>query len=165
MFRGLLVKNSEVGSSSIVIESILYRYICGNHMLWGAVIDKSFRRRHVGGKVLRDTIREIGQIAYRWTNRSAAQDEAIIRNLIRLELASSREAVIDELRAMGASAERASSAYDTCEKTEGASPRSFWGIAQGFTRDAQDADYQSDRYELDRLAGVILARGAKRVAA
>lgn len=161
MFRGLLLRNSEVGASSIVIESILYRYVCGNHMLWGAVIDKSFRRRHVGKSAMRETVREIGRIAVNWAGHSAEKDQAIIRNLIRLEIASTKEAVIDELRAMGATAEQATSAYETCEQTEGASPRSFWGIAQGLTRDSQTTAYQDDRYSLDKLAGMVLARGSK----
>lgn len=161
MFRGLLIRNSEVGASSIVIESILYRYVCGNHMLWGAIVDRQFRRRHVGKSVLRDVVREIGTIARKWSEHSAETDNAIIRGLITHEIAATKEAVIDELRAMGATAEQAANAYDRCERTEAVSPRSFWGISQGLTRLSQDAEYQDDRYALDKLAGVVLARGAK----
>ena len=161
MYRGLMIRNSEVGAASISIESILFRYICGNHIVWGATIDRAFRRRHVGSKVLRETIREIGTIAQRWINHSASQDEAIIRRLIDLELASTKDAIVDELRAMGATKDQAVSAYETCERTESASPRSFWGLAQGLTRDSQLTQYQDDRLQLDRLAGLVLARGAK----
>jgi hypothetical protein len=165
MFRGLLIRNSEVGASAIVIESILYRYVCGNHMLWGAIVDRAFRRRHVGKSVLRDTVREIGTIARRWSDHSAAQDQAIIAGLISHEIAHTKEAVIDECRAMGFTAEQAANAYDRCERTESVSPRSFWGITQGLTRMSQDEPYQDGRYELDKLAAVVLARGAKLVAA
>src|SRR5579862_6171578 len=37
MYRGILISNSEVGARSVTIETILYRFICGNHMLWGAM--------------------------------------------------------------------------------------------------------------------------------
>lgn len=161
MYRGLMIRNSEVGAASISIESILFRYICGNHIIWGATIDRAFRRRHVGSKVLRDTINEIGTIARRWINHSASQDEAIIRRLIDLEIATTRDGVIDELRAMGASKDQATAAYDTCERTEAASPRSFWGVAQGLTRESQLSGFQDERLILDRLAGLVLARGAK----
>jgi hypothetical protein len=162
LFRGLMIRNSEVGASSVVIEAILYRYICGNHMLWGATVDRAFRRRHVGSHVLRDTIREIGTIAYKWVSRSAAQDQALIQTLIDKEIASTREAVIDELRAMGATKEQAENAYASCERFETASPRSFWGVAQGLTRLSQtDSGYQDERYNLDKLAGLVLAKGAK----
>ena len=150
MYRGLLVRNSEVGASSITIEPILYRYVCGNHMLWGAVVDKAFKRRHVGARVLRDTIREISTIAYRWTQQSAARDEAIIRGLINSEIASTRAAVIDELQNIGATKDAATAAYDACERTETVSPRSFWGAAQGLTRVSQESGHQDDRYTLDK---------------
>ncbi len=55
--------------------------------------------------------------------------------------------------------------YERCERTESVSPRSFWGAAQGCTRISQDAPYQDERYELDKLASLILARGRKLVAA
>jgi hypothetical protein len=162
MYRGLLVRNSEVGASSIVIESILYRYVCGNHMLWGAAIDRTFRRRHVGGvRALRDTLREISTIAIRWAQHSGQRDQAIIDSLIRNEIATTKEGVIDQLRSFGATAEQATAAYDSCVRHEEVNPRSFWGAAQGLTRISQEAGYQDDRYAIDRLAGLVIARGAK----
>lgn len=164
MFRGILIKNSEVGASSITIDTILYRYVCGNHMLWGAVIDKTFRRRHIGSNVTREAVREISRIAHNWISQSAERDQAIIKSLITHEVAHTREAVIDELRGFGATREQATAAYDACEKNEpDASPRSFWGAAQGLTRISQDTIYQDERYELDRLAAAVLARGARLV--
>jgi hypothetical protein len=163
MFRGLLVRNSEVGASSVQIERILFRYVCGNHMLWGAVVDAKFRRRHVGANALRDTISEIGRIAREWTHASAARDEQIIRMLIDTEIAHTKDAVIDELRKIGFSKEQAETAYARCEQHESSSPRSYWGIAQGATRASQDSGYQDDRYILDQLAAKVLQRGAQRV--
>lgn len=165
MFRGLLVRNSEVGASSITIDQILFRFICGNHMLWGAVIDRRFKRKHIGDNVQRDTIREIISIAHQWTNRSASQDEQIIRTLIDREIAHTRDAVIDELRKIGYSKDDAETAYATAERTEQASPRSYWGIAQGTTRASQESGYQDGRYILDQLAAKVLARGAALVRA
>lgn len=160
MYRGLMIRNSEVGHCSITIESILFRYICGNHMLWGAIMDRQFRRRHVGTKITRDTMREINNLAWKFTSRSASRDEAIVRGLIDHEIAISKEAVIDELKSFGATAKQAAEAYDTCEQTETASPRSFWGIAQGLTRNAQASGWQDDRLALDQLAAAVLKRGA-----
>lgn len=165
MFRGIMVRNSEVGAAAVTIETILYRYVCGNHMLWGAAIDKRFRRRHVGTRVTRDVIREVSRIAYQWAQASPERDNAIIRTLIDSEIAHTKEAVIDELRAMGATAEQASAMYARCEQTEQANPRSYWGAVQGLTRLSQETPYQNERYELDKLASIVLARGAKRVAA
>jgi hypothetical protein len=165
MFRGLLIRNSEVGAASVTIETILFRYICGNHMLWGATMDRRFRRRHIGSHVLRDVVREISSLAYQFTQQSTERDNAIIRAMIDQEIAHTKEGVIDELRALGATKETAERAYDLAEMKESASPRSYWGITQGVTRASQEQEYQNERYELDQLASKILGRGAKLVAA
>ena len=159
MYRGILVRNSEVGHCSVTLEMILFRYICGNHMLWGAILDRQFRRRHVGTNAVRDTMSEINRIAWKWNDRAASTDEQIIRSLIEHEIAHTKEAVIDELKKLGATQRQAESAYTTCEQTESASPRSFWGLAQGLTRDSQESGYQDDRLDLDRLASQVLKRG------
>jgi hypothetical protein len=67
--------------------------------------------------------------------------------------------------AMGATKESATAAYDACERTESASPRSYWGAAQGMTRVSQESGFQDERYALDRIAAAILAKGRKLVAA
>jgi hypothetical protein len=161
MYRGIMLRNSEVGHCSISIEGVLFRYICGNHIIWGAVMDRTFKRRHVGTRITRDTMRELSDFAWKYTSRSASQDEAIIRTLIDTEVAHTREAVIDELKKMGATKQQAEQAYATCERTEAASPRSFWGLAQGFTRNSQESGYQDDRLALDLFAAQLLRKGAK----
>ena len=161
MYKGVMIRNSEVGYTSVTIDSILFRYICGNHILWGAVTDRRFRRRHVGKHVLRDVAREIGRVAYQWTTASVERDQAVIKALTRYEVAHTRDAIIDELHKMGATKSDAAAAYDACERTESVSPRSYWGLVQGLTRISQETPYQDERLVLDRLAGVVLARGAK----
>lgn len=164
MFRGLLVRNSEVGAASLLIERILFRFICGNHMLWGAVIDKTYRRRHVGDKTLADTLYEIRKTAREWSEQSTERDNAIIRGLIETEIAHTKDEVIAELRKMGAAEATAKAMYDMAEQTETASPRSFWGAAQGLTRLSQEQTHQDDRLMYDQLAAAIMARGRARVA-
>ena len=160
MYRGIMLRNSEVGHCSITIETVLYRYICGNHCLWGAMIDRTFRRRHVGTRITRDTMAELNTLAWKWTRRAASDDERIIRGLIDHEIAHTKEAVVDELKKMGATKEQATEAYATCEIKEQASPRSFWGLAQGLTRNSQESGYQDERLQLDQLAAAVLKRGA-----
>jgi hypothetical protein len=165
MYRALLVRNSEVGAAAVTITKILYEYVCGNHNLWGAVIDQNFRRRHVGSNVLYDVTREIGRTAREWTNRAASTDEAIIRSLIDLEIAATEAAVIDELVKIGATKTDATAAYRRCVTQFDASPRSYWGLAQGLTALSQDAGYQDERLSMDQLAAKLLAKGRARVAA
>jgi len=163
MNRGVLVSNSEVGERSVTIECIYFDAVCGNHLLMGAAIDRTYRRRHVGTRVLRDTLMEIAKIARTWTSQSTERDTAIIRSLVDHELAHTKETVIDELQAIGFSKADATEAYRLAETTESVSPRSFWGLASGATRLSQATEYQDERFLIDQLAGKILAKGAKLV--
>ena len=165
MHRGIMIRNSEVGAASLTIECVLFAYICGNLMIWGAMIDSKFRRRHVGDHAMRDTLRELARISRQWTQRGAAQDEAIIRQLASHQLAQTDKGVVDELRRIGYTAEQAAAAMLACEQHFGASPRSSWGIAQGTTEIAQLETYQDDRHQLDQLAALVMQRGLARVAA
>ena len=165
LYRGLMIRNSEVGAAAVLIERVLFQYICGNLNLWGAVIDRKYRRRHVGSHVMRDVVRELAQTAREWSQRGASQDEAIIRGLISNELASTQDAVVDELRKIGYSLEQATEAVRTCEHHFNASPRSYWGIAQGTTKLSQSSDWQDDRLLLDQLAAKVMQRGAQLVVA
>ncbi|HET9256305.1 MAG TPA: DUF932 domain-containing protein [Pseudonocardiaceae bacterium] len=169
MYRGIILRNSEVGAAKVRIYSFFLRAICGNHMLWGLQQDQTFSRRHVGSgdNVLRDTLRELSNIAYRFTRQSAAQDQAIIKTLIDNEIATTKQGVIDELRKVGYTAEQAAAAYATCEATENASPRSYWGLAQGTTRNSQQMcdGHMDERLTLDQLAAALIVRGQKAHAA
>jgi hypothetical protein len=165
MYRGVMIRNSEVGACAIWLISFLFRAVCGNHLLMGVDDVRQFCRRHVGKNALRETMQELNTLAYKWVNRSAAQDESMIKSLLSLELAHTKDAVIDELRKVGYTQQDATAAYERCEGTESASPRSYWGIVQGTTRVSQDTPYQDDRLELDQLAAKVLARGRKLVAA
>lgn len=163
--RGILVRNSEVGACSITMECILFDFICGNHILWGAVIDRTFRRRHVGAAIAGKAISEILTIARRYNARAASEDSKIIRSLVESEIAATREGVIDELKKLGYSKDAAGAAYDACLQHEPSSiaPTSWWGIAAGTTRMSQESGWQDDRLELDQLAAAALRKGRQLV--
>lgn len=165
MHRGVMVRNSETGACSIWIDLIWFRTVCGNLMITGGMYDLRFRRRHVGDHARRDALRTVYDAAHRWTDRPASTDEAIVRGLIQNEIAHTKEAVIDELRKLKMTQADAIAAYDRAVETEKASPRSYWGIANGITRISQDSGFQDQRFELDQIAAAVLQRGRKLVAA
>lgn len=170
MHRAIMMRNSEVGASSAWIMSILYRVICGNHILWNVDVSSKYeyRRRHVGD-ALRDVTRAAVKVATLAAERSAAQDEQIIRLLIDREVAKTRDAVIDELRTIGYTEAAATAAYEVAERQEisTASPRSYWGIVQATTWTSQQSStgHQDARLQLDQLAAALLARGRALVTA
>jgi hypothetical protein len=168
-YRALRVRNSEVGLTSVSIWPGTLRALCSNLQIWAFDLSgATWRRRHVGTseRVLRDTLRQIYRLAHAWADRPAAADEAIIRSMIRHEIAHTEASVIAELAKLGLPKQTAAAAYQRCITAEPElSPRSVWGVAQGLTRLSQDAGFGDERHALDQLAGKLFARYASRVAA
>lgn len=46
--RGFFVENSEVGASSLKVTTFLYRFMCANHIVWGAKDVSELAVRHIG---------------------------------------------------------------------------------------------------------------------
>jgi hypothetical protein len=165
MYRSLTIGNSETGAGSAWYEGGLFRARCKNLMLWSAVIETRYRRRHVGSHVLRDVVKELSRFAAQYLEQSPERDEAIIRQLVEKEIATTKDGIVAFLQGLGSTKEQANAAYAACEMFEPASPRSFWGIAQGLTRNSQASEYTDGRIELDRLAAQVLQRGARQLVA
>lgn len=168
MFPAIIVKNSDVGASSVTLELIYIRYICGNHILWGVETGSRFKRRHVGTNAQRDSVREILRITAAVGAQNPADIERMIKTLAEREIANTEDGVIEELRALGISEADAKAAYTAtaAEQTNTtASPRSYWGIVQGLTYTSQHTGYQDDRFSLDQMAAKVLTKGRELVAA
>lgn len=170
LYPAVIIKNSDVGASAVIIEVIFYRFICGNHIIWN--VDTSagsaWKRRHVGQNAQRDSVREILRIARTLTTQNPEQVERMIKTLAEREIAETRDGVIAELRSIGYSEADAEAAYDataTEQSSTTASPRSYWGIVQGTTYVSQATGYQDQRLDLDQLAAQLLQRGRKLIAA
>ena len=168
MFPAIIVKNSDVGASSVTIELIYIRYICGNHILWGVETGSSWKRRHVGQNAQRDSVREVLRLSAALANNDPADIERTIKTLAEREIATTKDGVIEELRALGYSEADAKAAYEATETERSsttASPRSYWGIVQGTTYASQQTGYQDERFTLDQLAAKVLTKGRALVAA
>lgn len=167
MYRSLTIGNSETGAGSVWFDGGLFRARCKNLCIWSAVIESRYRRRHVGSHVLRDVVEQLARFATEYLEQSPERDEAIIRQLIEKEIATTKDGVIALLREFGATIEQANAAYASCEMFEPAtlSPRSYWGIAQGLTRNSQNTEYTDERIALDRIGAQVLQRGARALVA
>src|SRR4030095_3092484 len=51
LFRGFILRNSDVGAAALTLDVFLYRHVCGNHVIWGFQHVAGFRRRHVGASI------------------------------------------------------------------------------------------------------------------
>src|ERR1700741_719206 len=48
LFRGFILRNSDVGAAALTLDLFLFRAVCANHLIWGFQHVVGFRRRHVG---------------------------------------------------------------------------------------------------------------------
>jgi len=155
--RGFFVENSEVGDASFKLTTFLYRFVCGNHIVWDASNVKEVRLRHVGtadfasGRVIANF--------RKYADDSASGLEAQIAKARRVEIAGSMEEVVDRLFSLRISSRKVlEQSYAVAERhvdIDG-SPRSPWGFAQGMTRYSQTLPYADQRSEIDRAAGKVL---------
>lgn len=155
MFRGLMIRNSEVGAATLEILTFWFRWICGNHMIGGASTAFTSKRRHVGK--VDEAFDGIDQKIREFFSRPASEDVATIERLATTELASDRDGVITVGRSLGLTETIAEASYDSAEANE-KNPRSVWGFANGITRVSQESAYQDDRFVLDLLAAKLLKR-------
>jgi hypothetical protein len=170
MFRGLIVRNSEVGSASLSFEAVLFRFICGNHMLWGATIDESlsYGKRHVGNLQNGDWRQALQAIGRAWTDRPAQQDTDLIRALATAVVPGKDmpAKIANAVSITDLSKKQITQAVQVATAEEAqVSPVSYWGLAQGITRLSQVVypNRASERRQMDVSAGLLLKAGRANV--
>lgn len=161
MGRGFFISNSEVGAAAFKIKKFLYRYVCGNHIVWGATGVEEIRIVHVGtadrryGYALSCELRK-------YANASAKDDEDKVKVTKTTLLGQTTKDVVDKLFGMKIMAKQAiETAMEYAEKDAAVhhhDPKSAWGVAQGITAMSQDVEggYFENRAALDMAAGKVL---------
>jgi hypothetical protein len=52
LFRGFILRNSDVGAAALTLDVFFYRAICGlPYIIWGFEHVAGFRRRHIGASI------------------------------------------------------------------------------------------------------------------
>ncbi len=155
--RGFFVQNSEVGKSSLKVVTFRYRYICGNHIVWGAQNVREISIRHVGDIREKFDQQFLVQLS-EWANDSATADEVHIKRSQTQVIGGTKDEVLDALfNASVASRKALGAAYDAAEESGvDGDPRSYWGMAQGLSRISQEKLNADSRTVLDTAAGRVL---------
>jgi Domain of unknown function (DUF932) len=155
LFRGFILRNSDVGAAALTLDVFLYRAVCRNNIIWGFQHVAGSRRRHVGASIHEAWADSLG--AVRATiDASVADDRAVLLRAATQELGATREAVLDAVTTrVELSRKQAADAYGLAEQFE-TNPRSIWGCVQGLTRLSQRTSWQDQRFVLDRAAGRLL---------
>lgn len=160
--RGFIVENSEVGAKKLRITTFFYRFVCSNHIIWGAKDVSEIALRHVGkvqdrlGPMLDRLHVELTQYA----NESASEIEGKIKVAQNRIIDTDREKLIDLIfsRLRGQiSRKQLNEAYLLVEQNPvDGDPHSYWGLAQGITRLAQQKKFADERTQLDKAAGALV---------
>src|SRR2546430_6661455 len=94
LFRGFMLRNSDVGAAALTLDVFLYRNICGNHIIWGFRHIAGLRRRHVGASIhdaWSASLNAVGAML----DATLSDDQAILLRATSRELGPTREAVIE----------------------------------------------------------------------
>ena len=163
--RGFFVENSEVGAARFRLTTFLYRYMCCNHIIWGAENVKEIAVRHVGSAHDR-MLYQLDSLAVElrdYANATGSQDEAKIRAARSYQIpAKDKDALLDKIFSLlkgQVNRTTLEKSYDLAvehEVTDG-NPRSAWGFAQGMTRFSQTIPYTDERVKVDRTAARVVA--------
>jgi hypothetical protein len=158
--RGFFVRNSEVGNACFELVTFLYRYVCGNHIVWGASKVEKVSIKHVGAQARERAFDKMREALKTYRDASAEQDIAVIKKARTMELGGTYDEVLNlifgEKKLLPKNKVRAS--YDKANEFSDidGNPRSIWGFSQGITRLSQDSPYADERMMLDRAAGQVM---------
>ena len=156
MFRGFILRNSDVGAAALTLDLFLFRAVCANHLIWGFTRVAGFRRRHVGASIHEawtDSLRSVRDAL----DANLDDDRATLLRVTTQELGPTREDVLEAVTTrLSLSQKQAAEAYALAEMHE-ANPRSVWGYVQGLTRLSQRTPWQDARFSLDQAASRLIA--------
>lgn len=155
LFRGFILRNSDVGAAALTLDVFLFRAVCSNHIIWGFQYVAGFRRRHVGASIQEAWTSSLEGVRAA-LDADTTRERSVLLGATTRELGPNREAVIDTaVRRIDLPHKQAVDAYDLAERYE-PNPRSVWGYVQGLTRLSQHTSWQDGRFALDRAASRLL---------
>src|SRR3954471_92383 len=116
LFRGFMLRNSDVGAAALTLDLFLFRACCANHMLWGFHHVAGFRRRHVGASIQEAWTASLSAVCTA-LDADASVDRTLLQRSITLELGPTRDAVLDTVvQRLDLSGKQAAEAYTLAEQ-------------------------------------------------
>jgi Domain of unknown function (DUF932) len=155
LFRGFILRNSDVGAAALTLDVFLFRVVCGNHIIWGFQHVAGFRRRHVGTSIQDAWTSSLASVR-EVLDADPAHDRTMLLRATTQEIAPTRDGILDAVtQRLDLPQKHAAEAYTLAEQFE-KNPRSVWGYVQGLTRLSQRTPWQDGRFTLDRAASRLL---------
>lgn len=160
LYHMFMVWNSEVTARTLGFSSCLYRFICGNHMVWGTRDLVEMSARHVGSpqKVI-DNFKLVLQGYEGYRNVQVEISKARISQAMRKTFADTREKIAERLESyMTRKEANAVLPFIESPVAYPKAPNSVWGVANGMTLYSQTVPYQDRRLEIDQAAGRMMEK-------
>ncbi|MCP4203751.1 MAG: hypothetical protein GY769_17675 [bacterium] len=156
--RGAFFWNSEVGDKSLGVQTFLYDFTCGNHIVWDAEDVHELRISHVGGMGrIGEFFFDVDERLLDFSDEAVDETEAKLLTARTKRIAGSKEGVLDALFGkVDISKRMLDAAYDVCESHEDGDPMTYWGMTAGLTRLSQTERFADRRVYIDREAGKVL---------
>ena len=158
--RGILISNFEVPGYAFKVCRFLYRYVCGNHIVWGAENVATFRIIHVNVS-FQMAWEAMAKELQGWLDRSSKEDTDKIKRLQTYKLGDDLEEVCDKIYSFGfgITHKQLENAYlkvhlETSDQ-DGA-PNTPWGMVNGLTRLSQGSPYADERTRLETAVGRLM---------
>src|SRR5262245_49225825 len=118
LFRGFMLRNSDVGAAALTLDVFLFRAVCGNHIIWGFRHIAGLRRRHVGASIHEAWTASVDAVGA-LLDATLADDRAILHRATSQELGPTREQVIETAtQRLDLSRKQAADAYGLAEQHE-----------------------------------------------
>ena len=165
---GVVFRNSEVGHSSIAIESLIWRLRCSNGMIGSSLMKKYHVGRSIGANendysvFANDTIRADVQsmrLQLRDILRASLTDDAFEKELLPMREAAGQEmskpqTVVERVtKRFGLSESEGESVMNNLIR-DGNSTR--WGLANSITALAHDLESPDRQYDVERIGNEII---------
>lgn len=154
LYRGFIIRNSEVGAAALDISLFLYRYICDNRIIWGMSNERSLKIRHTAGGPMR-FVREASPALLEYAESDTREVVDMVIDSRKREVGKDPVEVRAWLKTRGFTQEQSTAALKSAEES-GENPRAVWGLVQGLTASAHDVPFGDERFEFERKVGKLL---------
>lgn len=116
LFRGFILRNSDVGAAALTLDVFLFRAVCSNHIIWGFQYVAGFRRRHVGASIQEAWTSSLEGVRAA-LDADTTRERSVLLGATTRELGPNREAVIDTaVRRIDLPHKQAVDAHDLAER-------------------------------------------------
>src|SRR4029450_2034567 len=116
LFRGFILRNSDVGAAALTLDLFLFRAVCANHVILGFQHVAGFRRRHVGASIQDAWTASLDGVRAT-LDADPAHDRTLLLRATPQELGPTRDAVLETaVRRLDLSEKQAAAAYTLADE-------------------------------------------------